>query len=47
MLNMKRGLVSEAAKLAAQAGIITERQADSLVQMWREHTEPIRPEVSS
>lgn len=43
MLNMKRGIVSEAVKLAAQDGIITDHQADSLVQMWHKHTEPIRP----
>ncbi|MGW5466012.1 hypothetical protein [Streptomyces sp. NPDC003996] len=38
---MKRINVTEAAKLAAQAGIITEHQADSLVRLWHEHTEPV------
>lgn len=46
MLNMKRGIVSEAAKLAAEAGVITDHQADSLVQLWHEHTEPVRNETS-
>lgn len=41
MLGMKRINVTEAAKLAAQAGIITEHQADSLVRLWHEHTEPV------
>lgn len=45
-LGARRSPVSEAAKLAAEAGIITEHQADSLVQLWHEHTEPIRPEAS-
>ncbi|MFJ2167644.1 hypothetical protein [Streptomyces griseofuscus] len=46
-LSMKRLNVREAAELAAQAGIITDHQADSLAQLWHEHTEPVRPEASS
>ncbi|MGW1966206.1 hypothetical protein ACWCPD_38820 [Streptomyces sp. NPDC001935] len=45
-LSMKRLNVREAAELAAQAGIITEHQADSLAQLWHEHTEPVRNETS-
>jgi hypothetical protein len=40
MVDMKRANVADAARLAAQAGVITEQQADELVQLWHEHTEP-------
>lgn len=45
VLGLKRANVSEAAKLAAQAGVITDHQADRLVQLWHEHTEPVRPDI--
>lgn len=40
MLEVRRGPISEAAKLAVDAGIITARQAKELIQMWHDHTEP-------
>jgi hypothetical protein len=46
MLSMKRAPVNEVAKLAAQAGIITGHQAESLIRLWHEHTEPHSPNVS-
>ncbi|MFH8415723.1 hypothetical protein ACIPIC_13725 [Streptomyces collinus] len=39
MIDMTRANVADAARLAAQTGVITERQADELVQLWHEHTE--------
>lgn len=46
MLGLKRVPVSEAAELAVEAGIISEHQAESLIQLWHEHTEPVRPDIS-
>jgi hypothetical protein len=46
MLGIRRVPVSEAAKLAVEAGIITGYQAEGLIRLWHEHTEPQRPDVS-
>lgn len=40
MVGLRRANVGEATALAVEAGVITQRQAAEVVQLWIEHTEP-------